>query len=58
MQEKKISSFFNSIHENKLKTDERPKCRQNTDVNRSNIFLDPLSRIMELKNKNKQIGPN
>ena len=56
-----IRSFFNTIHKNKLKMDYRPKCeirhyktskgnrRQNTDINRSNIFSDPSPRIMEIK---------
>ena len=28
------------------------------DINHSKIFFDPLSREMEIKNKNKQMGPN
>ena len=27
-------------------------------INRRNIFLDPSPRVVELKTKNKQIGPN
>ena len=28
------------------------------DVNCSNIFFDPSSRIMEIQSRNKQMGPN
>ena len=28
------------------------------DINHSKIFFDPPPRVMEIKNKNKQMGPN
>ena len=28
-----------------------------SDINHSNIFFNPSPRIMEIKNKNKQMGP-
>ena len=28
------------------------------DINCSSIFLDSLPRVMKIKNKNKQVGPN
>ena len=36
----------------------RGKQRQNTDINHSKILYDPPPRVMEIKNKNKQMGPN
>ena len=27
------------------------------DINLSKIFIDPPPRVMEIKNKNKQVGP-
>ena len=29
-----------------------------SDINHSNIFFAPSPRVMEIKNKNKQMGPN
>ena len=65
-----IRSFFNSIHKNKLKMDKDLNVRPDTiqlleenigrtlsDINHSNIFFNPSSGIMEIKNKNKQMGP-
>ena len=52
-----IRSFFNSIHKNKLKILEENIGRTLSDINHSNIFFNPSSGIMEIKNKNKQMGP-
>ena len=29
-----------------------------SDINQSKIFYDPPPRVVEIKNKNKQVGPN
>ena len=58
-----IRTFFNTIHKNKLKMDQRPKCktrhyktlrrrhRQNTDINYSNNSFESSPRVMEIKTK-------
>ena len=58
-----IRTLPNTKHKNKLKMDQRPiyktryyktlrgKHRPNTDINDSNIFSDPPSRVMTLKTK-------
>ena len=63
MEKNKIRTLSNTIHKNKLKMDERPryktrhyktlrgKHRPNTDINDSNIFSDPLLRVMTVKTK-------
>ena len=64
-----IRTFSNTIYKNKLEMDRRPKCnarhyktlkgkhRQNTFFDTDHNF-DPLLRVMKVKTKNKQIGPN
>ena len=63
MQKNKIRTFSITIHINKLKMDERPKCKTRyyrtlrgkhrtlSDTNQSKIFFDPPPRVMKIKTK-------
>ena len=66
LKRKKIRTFSNTIYTNKLKWIKlkykieyyktfRGKHGQETDINFSNIFLDPSPRVMKIKTKNKQM---
>ena len=67
MQKNAIWSLPNVTHKDKLKMDQRPKCKNRNfklleknigrDINQSKIFYDSPLRVMEIK-QNKQTGPN
>ena len=42
----------------KLKLLEENICKTLSDINHSRILYDPPPRVMEIKAKNKQMGPN
>ena len=64
MEKNEIRTLPNTIHKNKLKMDQRPKCKTGHyktleenigrtlfDRNHSKIFFDPPPRVMEIKTK-------
>ena len=65
-----IRSFFSSLHKNKLKIDQIPKCetehcktpgrnidRRVSDINHGTIFFDPSPRIRDIKTKLNKWDP-
>ena len=71
MWKNEIRTLPNTIHKDKLKMDYRPACKTRNyklleenigrtlyDINHSKILYDPPPRVMEVKNKKEQMGPN